>query len=543
MSAQSDLTANDRALLKRALETGRALEAWFLLEMPLEDLSQDSHERRSDIVVGETLATAFQRALSACGTAGESLPTRKLGDLASKVAITRGPKHLFALLVPIERLSGRSARDEEFLYSEQDGRDRPSVERIENTSASNPNKDSTDANASRAVGRFERIVACENIRSAFNVGAIFRTAETFAANGVWLAGYSPDPQKTAMGTDAIVPSRRFERMSDALADAKSQGLTIVAVENGPGAIRLDEFEWPEKAIVILGNERFGIDSDTLAKADHIVRIPTQGQKNSLNVGVAFGVVASAWRNQVARPQVAIRQIEPIGFLRGGFADPQVAPRQGTLSEKPARATVHLNSRFEGRPSNFKQALSDLDGFERAWLVFGFDRSQSWLPMVRPPRGNGEKRGVFATRAPHRPNGLGLTCVKILSVSEFTVEIEGHDLLEGTPIFDIKPYVVAADSFPNVKQGWLDKIQESAFSIEESAQAKVQLDTIEHAGEMRLRPFIREQLEFQPLDDSRKRITPCQIAGHYTIAFQHWRIEFTHDACNRSIIVREVSRNE
>ncbi len=477
----SELSPKDRKILQVALVSGHAFEKSF-------DVENES---------------AFRSALVACAE-GDSALVQKLSDLAPKVSLSYGPRHLMTLLVPIERLIGRSARDEEFLYFERDG------ERC--TSAG-------------AVARGQRIVLCENIRSAFNVGSIYRTNETFSGNEVWLTGYSPDPQKTAMGTDHVMKSRRFERTSDALVEAKKLGFKIVALENSPGAVPLEKFFWPENTVLVLGNERFGVDSQTLDLCDSIVRISTTGQKNSLNVGTAFGIAAAAWRSGGE----AAAAVAPIGFLRGGFADPQIAPRQGAyVSSFGAKspAYIELEPRFQGRPSNFEQALADLDGFDRAWIVFGFDRSPGWNPQVRPPRGDGTKRGLFATRSPHRPNGLGLSCVKIESVSGRRVEISEHDLLEGTPIYDIKPYIPGADAFPQAKAGWVENVNESQYELIEAPGFASKIKWLQKHGESRLEDFISEQLAFQPFDTDRKRVVLATIEGEpHSIAFKTWRIDY------------------
>ncbi len=511
MNPSSALTADDRKLLLAALNQGRAFEANFNAE----------HESR------------FREALAACAN-GDSILIIKLADLAPKVSLARGAKHLMGLLVPLERLSGRAARDEEFLFNERDGLADPAG------AAPSPH--------SRGLAMTHpRIVVCENIRSAFNVGAIFRTAEAFSASEVNLCGYTPDPQKTAMGTDTLVPSKRFDRTSDAIARAKADGFKIVALENSPGAIAIENFTWPEKTLLVLGNERFGVDSETLACCDHIVRLAATGQKNSINVGIAFGVAASRWHmiTQESSLPNSSRQISPIGFLRGGFANSQVAPRQGSYRPSVS-AQIELESRFEGRPSNFEQALQDLEGFERAWIVFGFHENQGWNPQVRPPRGDGSKRGLFSTRSPHRPNGLGISCVRILKVDadKRRLEISEHDLLEGTPIFDIKPYVPGADAFQNAKAGWVDAIEAAAFSVLEKVEAQNDLDWLEANGENRLRPFIDEQLRYQPLDTERKRVerfesdssgaTSNAASNLYTIAFRTWRIDFLIDESAQTI---------
>ena len=105
---------------------------------------------------------------------------------------------------------------------------------------------------------------------------------------------------------------------------------------------------------------------------------------------------------------------------------------------------------------YRAALADLETFDRIWVVFRFDRSGGWTPRVKPPRG-GPKRGLFATRAPHRPSQIGLTCVALQSVDVDAgrVTVKGVDLLDGTPILDIKPYIPTIDAWPEAGHGWLE----------------------------------------------------------------------------------------
>ena len=104
---------------------------------------------------------------------------------------------------------------------------------------------------------------------------------------------------------------------------------------------------------------------------------------------------------------------------------------------------------------YRKALADLASFDRIWVVFLFDRSEGWVARVKPPRG-GPKRGVFATRAPHRPSRLGLTNVALDGVDEEggIVRVRGLDLLDGTPVLDLKPYLRTVDAWPEASLGWL-----------------------------------------------------------------------------------------
>ncbi|MDX9709773.1 MAG: tRNA (N6-threonylcarbamoyladenosine(37)-N6)-methyltransferase TrmO [Trichloromonas sp.] len=146
---------------------------------------------------------------------------------------------------------------------------------------------------------------------------------------------------------------------------------------------------------------------------------------------------------------------PIGFLRSPYARRIDAPHQGTVTQgtetgEAALATLELAEWLDGK------ALQDLEGFERLWLIYALHRSDGWRPTVKPPRG-GPKRGVLATRSPHRPNALGLSAVELINVEGRTLHLRGVDLLDGTPVLDIKPYVPYADAFPDAKAGWIDEL--------------------------------------------------------------------------------------
>lgn len=105
---------------------------------------------------------------------------------------------------------------------------------------------------------------------------------------------------------------------------------------------------------------------------------------------------------------------------------------------------------------YRAGLADLESFDRIWVIFLFDRSEGWRTKIKPPRG-GPKRGVFATRAPHRPSKIGLTSValKSVDVDAGLVTVQGIDLLDETPILDLKPYLKIVDSWPNANHGWLE----------------------------------------------------------------------------------------
>lgn len=146
---------------------------------------------------------------------------------------------------------------------------------------------------------------------------------------------------------------------------------------------------------------------------------------------------------------------PIGILASPYVRRIDAPHQGTVVEgtetgEAAVATLELADWLD------EQVVQDLSGFERIWLIFAFHQSEGWKSTVKPPRG-GPKRGVLATRSPHRPNGIGLSAVELLKIEGRTLYLRGVDLLDGTPVLDIKPYVPYADAFPGSKAGWIDEL--------------------------------------------------------------------------------------
>jgi len=138
------------------------------------------------------------------------------------------------------------------------------------------------------------ILILDNLRSAFNVGSIFRTAECFGVSHIYLCGYTPTPenkkvQKTAMGTSEYVEWSTHLSIETLLDEMKEDGFTIYAVETTSNAKDLSQTSFKKKCALILGNEALGISEKTLKLADEIVQIPLSGWKNSLNVGVCAAI--------------------------------------------------------------------------------------------------------------------------------------------------------------------------------------------------------------------------------------------------------------
>lgn len=218
-------------------------------------------------------------------------------------------------------------------------------------------------------------------------------------------------------------------------------------------------------------------------------------------------------------------LTPIGHIRTPFVDRYRAPRQPGAGSADAEGTIVL---LPGK--NFEQALEDLSGFERIWIVSWFHLNQTWKPKVLPPRGSKRRRGVFATRSPHRPNPIGLSLVKLLEVKGRTLRVSGVDLLDGTPILDLKPYLAYAEAFPNAGAGWLEEHADSGrsavahFTVEWSTLARKQADFLEDGFDIRLTETAEEILKRDAAPHPYRRISAKK--GGLTLAVKSWRIHFS-----------------
>lgn len=151
------------------------------------------------------------------------------------------------------------------------------------------------------------------------------------------------------------------------------------------------------------------------------------------------------------------ELKVIAKIRTDFPTKFGIPRQSGLAEKLTARIV-----FEPEYRN-DEALRGIEGFSHLWLIWNFSKAErnTWSPTVRPPRLGGNKRmGVFATRSPFRPNPIGLSSVKIEGIEKTdegkVIIVSGADLMDGTPIYDIKPYLPFTDSHPDAKGGFADE---------------------------------------------------------------------------------------
>ena len=161
------------------------------------------------------------------------------------------------------------------------------------------------------------------------------------------------------------------------------------------------------------------------------------------------------------------QVNVIAHIRSDFSTKFGIPRQSGLVEELEAAVV-----FEPEYRN-PDALRGLEGFSHLWLIWEFSQAkrESWSPTVRPPRLGGNRRlGVFATRSPFRPNNLGLSSVRLLGVEQtkdfgMVLHVGGADLMDGTPIFDIKPYIPYGDCHMDATGGFTDRAGEFLLDVD------------------------------------------------------------------------------
>ncbi|MFZ7239613.1 tRNA (N6-threonylcarbamoyladenosine(37)-N6)-methyltransferase TrmO [Avibacterium avium] len=168
-------------------------------------------------------------------------------------------------------------------------------------------------------------------------------------------------------------------------------------------------------------------------------------------------------------------LSPIGIIHTPYKEKFSVPRQPNLVQDGI-GTIRLLA-----PYNQPEAVRGLDQFSHLWLIFQFDKipTGKWQPTVRPPRLGGNQRvGVFASRATHRPNPLGLSKVELkrieINQGEVLLHLGSVDLVDGTPIFDIKPYIAYADSEPNANSGFAQQPPEAKLQVIFSEQAQAQL---------------------------------------------------------------------
>ncbi len=234
-------------------------------------------------------------------------------------------------------------------------------------------------------------------------------------------------------------------------------------------------------------------------------------------------------------------MNPIGTFFGDAIYKYDAPRQGCLfAGHPGRIVLSPGQ-------NFEMALRDLDGFERIWVIFLFHENGGWRPTTRPPvppKGK-DRVGTFASRSPYRPNPIGLSCVRLLKIDGLTLYVDEADLLNETPVLDIKPYIPMADAFPEAKAGWVEEQEGDLWTVEMSDEFAAQNRWIAERSAFDLESFARVQLSRgnfskDVFDSSRRRLTVDENAKTGVLAYRTFRIHFSYDDSCCKVVLQRIS---
>lgn len=222
-------------------------------------------------------------------------------------------------------------------------------------------------------------------------------------------------------------------------------------------------------------------------------------------------------------------VEPIGIVRASQATKVEAARQPRAAQgAPARIEL-----FPGR--NFEHALEDLSRWQLIWVIFWFHHNPGWRPKVLPPRSTSGRKGVFATRSPHRPNPVGLSVVRLEKVDGLNVHVLDSDMLDGTPVLDLKPYVAYTDSHPDAGNGWLDEVGAAqaatrpadpvaAYLVTFTPLATEQAHWIETRTGLAIEERIRATLMLGPEPHPYRRIR--RLDDGMQLAVKEWRVRFS-----------------
>jgi len=212
--------------------------------------------------------------------------------------------------------------------------------------------------------------------------------------------------------------------------------------------------------------------------------------------------------------------EPIGVVRTG------KPLKFSVPHQPDFDRDDVNHVLLEPGKQFELALQDLNGFDHIWLISWFHLNQNWRPRPLPPRGPAIRRGLFATRSPHRPNPIGLTCARLIAIDELTLIVGPVDLVDGTPILDIKPYLPNVDSFSESRFGWVEEVEEQlaiakpfTVIVEEPAKSQLSWLKTEHGIDFTERAFAL--LAYDPSPHRTRRI--LKMPTGFRMACGPWRV--------------------
>ncbi|MCB0391990.1 MAG: RNA methyltransferase [Bdellovibrionales bacterium] len=207
-----------------------------------------------------------------------SSPLYRLENLVKQLSHQSTLRELLNILVPVERYLDKSLKDNDFIIR-------------------------TNDNLEQSKKTLPIYLVLDHLRSSFNVGSIFRTAECLGVKHIFLVGYTPSPEndgvkKTAMGTEEWISWSHHNNIEEVVDRLKQENISIVGLETCSRAQPLRTFRCPENVALVLGNERFGLMENTLVQCNHLVEIEMLGYKNSLNVANALSITLYEFSNQM-----------------------------------------------------------------------------------------------------------------------------------------------------------------------------------------------------------------------------------------------------
>ena len=215
----------------------------------------------------------------------------------------------------------------------------------------------------------------------------------------------------------------------------------------------------------------------------------------------------------SRPAAEALTLTPVAITRSCFKDKFGVPRQPGLT-RHARADLVIQPPFDR-----EDAFRGLETASHLWLTFQFHKAvrAEWRPVVRPPRlGGNRKMGVFASRSPFRPNSLGLSVVRNEGLTRLdgrlVLRISDHDLIDGTPILDIKPYLPFADALPEASLGWAEEEPLQRLPVSFTPEADAQLASLPPADYPDLRGLIEDVVSYDPRPSFRRGRDEERIYG-------------------------------
>jgi tRNA-Thr(GGU) m(6)t(6)A37 methyltransferase TsaA len=228
--------------------------------------------------------------------------------------------------------------------------------------------------------------------------------------------------------------------------------------------------------------------------------------------------------------------KPLGFIESSFRTKFGTPRQPGLAPS---SKAKLKLRRDLQP---ELSLQGLEGFSHAWLIFEFHENTNKIfrPKIHPPRLGGKTVGVFATRSPHRPNPIGLSLVKVDRVDRDGIEMSGIDLIHGTPVIDIKPYVPGIESPQGASAGWLVEVAEKNWDVEFSSECQMFFESLPSQEAEHLQNLIKESLALDPRPVLYRDMFDPETAQEHAVYLEDFDVHFQYEA--ERILVLKILRS-